>query len=203
MAIADRIHEGLQWWRAGRYEASLLPICAAVDATAQAEMGIARGTGRTYKDWLKQNMWAVCAGGLKRIMAPKIRVPSKHPDIPADSDGMCDFLDVVYHVVRCGLMHHADIGKFVSFSPNVIIGCDGPAYTLADTFPLGLALPVVLSPTNSQQRLLEDVEIPIWKWAYRVNSLWGQRAMMLKELELDALHSIAERDRRRAAGGTV
>jgi len=203
MAVADRVEEGLHWWRSGRPEAALLPISAAIDATVQAEYGLSKGTKSSYKQWLRENTWVVCVAGLRQILTPKIMVPALHPDLNPDANGRCDLTDVLYHVVRCGLVHQADISKFIGFSADIILGCEPPRYVVADTLPLGLAVAAILSPANAGALLANDSVIPIWQWQFGVNSLWGQREMLAGFVGEAVKRRMTDREMREGSSGVV
>ena len=52
----------------------------------------------------------------------KIKVVADIPSLKKDANGYVDMEQIIYHVIRCGLVHNCNIEKAIVFTERTIIG---------------------------------------------------------------------------------
>ena len=52
----------------------------------------------------------------------RIKVNAKIPELKTDNDGFVDMEQIIYHVVRCGLVHSCSINTSIIFTEQTMIG---------------------------------------------------------------------------------
>ncbi|NOT00709.1 MAG: hypothetical protein HOP29_08785 [Phycisphaerales bacterium] len=150
MSIAKRIREGLNYLERGDSEAALTPLCNVVGA-------LAGGTGREYKQWLADRMPILscalldCGPATQHLHVP---VRTLNPRIaPADPHGSTDFVEILYHLFRCGLDHKCAIDSGVQNNAESSLRRDPSSETLYVHYgklAMGLVLAVVSALPENQ-----------------------------------------------------
>lgn len=112
VSIAKRVAEAVEKMAQDDVEGALLPISAAIDATATKHFN--RGGRDSYKRFLHENLGLIT----KIAFGPSvlnINLKYDHPDIETGPDGLCTIEQILYHVIRCGLAHNADLPSTLKF----------------------------------------------------------------------------------------
>jgi hypothetical protein len=153
MSIAKRIAEAIDKLLAGDPESALIPVSIAVDATA-SQMYPTKKNNEAYKDWLHDNLSLITKAGMGNVsVTESFRFAYNHPDIIPGDDGCCSFEQILYHVVRCGLLHGAELPENLTFSTDGVIKIDSGRLTLGSSLIYGLIVAVVVSPVNGGQTI--------------------------------------------------
>ncbi|MCI9625373.1 MAG: hypothetical protein HFI90_01175 [Clostridia bacterium] len=99
------------------YDEALCLVCIAVDATAARKYPNLTVSKR-YKKFISDNFRMICIKGLPGISADstKIKVNTKICNLKVDSNGYVYVPQIIYHVLRCGLVHTCQIEKTVIFT---------------------------------------------------------------------------------------
>lgn len=105
------------------YEEALCLVCTAVDAAAATYYPEKRVTER-YKLFLKDNFRTISEVGFPGISAAGIRIKinSEVDNLRRDPNGYVDMEHIIYHVLRCGLVHGCHLDERISFVDRTIIG---------------------------------------------------------------------------------
>lgn len=105
------------------YEESLCLVCSAIDAAAAQSYPDKKVTER-YKTFLKDHFRTITSIGFPGISADgiRIKVNTKVDSLKSDADGYVDMEQIIYHVLRCGLVHRCDIDDSIEFTDRTIIG---------------------------------------------------------------------------------
>lgn len=186
MSVGARVLEALEHYERGNPEGALVAACVALDATARKEYSTKATVGERYKAFVHENLWVIGWVGFRGVIAQQIRLKALHPKVDVGPDGMCSIEDVIYHVIRCGLIHEASVNEYVAFSDEVIMGYDGPRYVFDSHLPVGLAAAAVLSPVNRDERTGDGAWIRLGSRSFLVNELWGRRKDVIAMLSEDA-----------------
>lgn len=189
MSIGKRVAEAIQKYN---------------DATAQKAYG-KPGRG-SYKQFVKDNLYLITKIGLGiSIENIILKVPpeylAKFPEMKADSDGSCRIEEILYHVVRCGLLHEAQL------PPNLHFHFDTPGHGQFSVAPdklqipasliMGLAIAVITCPANLDEQMdeggyltissavnaayqRESGELMLHGYGIPFNHLWGKRDSLWK-----------------------
>ena len=57
-------------------------------------------------------------------MASTVRVPFSHPDVKADSAGAVGIEDIIYHIIRCSLVHADETAAKIKWNTTIGLGLD-------------------------------------------------------------------------------
>jgi hypothetical protein len=180
MSIAKRIADAIDKMNAGDPESALMPASIAVDATASQMYPPKKKNNETYKDWLHDNLSLITKVGMGNVsITENFRFAYSHPDIRLGDDGRCSFEQILYHVVRCGLLHGAKFPENLTFSTDGIIKMDSGKLTLGGSLINGLIAAVVVSPVNKDQTVPDNYGIIVFGKTKMLNELWGQKQALL------------------------
>ncbi len=188
MSVADRIIEACDKLQAKDLEGALIPISIALDATAKREYG-KQGRG-SYKDFIRSNMRLITRSGCGPSIG-NIQVRFAHPEIKARPDGTCTLEEILYHAVRCGLLHEAELGKDLRFQEGNSLFIDGQTLVLPSCLISGLLVSVVAAPVNAGERISDNYGILMRGYHNPLNRFWGKREETMKLLE--AMLALEER----------
>ena len=74
--------------------------------------------------FLKRHFSTICRYGFPGIKATNIRIKVNIPNVAlkTDCDGYVDMEQIIYHVIRCGLVHECNIGDTIKFTDGVNLG---------------------------------------------------------------------------------
>jgi hypothetical protein len=181
MSVAKRITEAIDKLIAGDPESALIPASIAVDATA-SQVYPAKRNNEAYKDWLHDNLALITKVGMGNVsITENFRLAYNHPELRLGDDGLCSFEQILYHVVRCGLLHGAKLPENLMFSMDgaIRVDSDSGKLTLGSSLIYGLIAAVVVSPVNRDQTIPDNYGITIFSKTKPLNELWGQKQALL------------------------
>lgn len=123
MSIKSFIESAKILYNSQKYEEELCLTCIAIDACSTKQYPNKR-TGERYKAFLSANFSTICRYGFPGIHASNIRIKVNAPvaSLKTDKEGYVDMEQIIYHVIRCGLVHECNIEKSIQFTDNAIIG---------------------------------------------------------------------------------
>ncbi len=100
-----------------KYDEALCLVCIAIDACASKQYPNKRNAER-YKLFLKKHFSTICRYGFPGIEASCIRIKVNIPciELKPDSNGYVDMEQIIYHVLRCGLVHECNIEDTIQFT---------------------------------------------------------------------------------------
>ena len=160
------------------FEMAAADVSIAVAGTAKRAFPGKMSDGQKYKALLKRHMVLISFITI-RIRCASIRLRFEHPDVRSDKDGCCTLEDILYHVVRCGLIHEAVFPESIRFG-NSISGDGGLPITLLH----GLILAVIVAPENKNESLPQDYSQEIRGKTVRLNDYWGKEQELVRFLGL-------------------
>lgn len=184
MSVGKRISEAFDRLVENDYEAATIPVSIAVAATASRCNPTAKD-GFAYKEWLRINLGLITRVGMGNVsITDSFRFAFSHPDLKPDVNGLCTLEQLLYHVVRCGVVHQAEISPAVKFGPPGTTTFDNSTITLSAGFLTGMIFAVVVSPVNAGERSPKDSRIGwIDGRSLAVNDLWGDRQKLIDFLD--------------------
>jgi len=174
MSIGTFVSASFDALQDGKYDIALALTCSAVDATATRCFPSIKQNNQRYKSFLKENMRIITTFGMPGLSAGGIRIKcSNLPGLKTDDSQMAGLEDILYHIVRCGLLHQCEIDREIVFTNNTQLGDFENRFRLPFTIVVGLLMSVVLCEYNKNEHLpkvhtikFRDREIP-------VNAMWG------------------------------
>jgi hypothetical protein len=183
VSIAKRVAETVEKMAQNDAEGSLLPISSAVDATATKHFN--RRGRKSYKDFIHENLGLITKVGFGPSVM-NINLKYDHPDLETEPDGLCTIQDILYHVVRCGLAHSAELPSTLKFVDENKIQVENDLLVLPSSLIYGLIAAVVVCPENTDQTIAENYGLNVRGFQIALNDLWG------KKTELENLFAAME-----------
>ncbi len=176
MSIAQRIVEAIDRMAEGKPEAALICASIAADATASKEYPQIKQAHRRYRKFINNNLALITRTAFGNTAITKsLRLNYKHPKLRPDKDGLCSFEQIMYFVVRCGLVHAAEIPDTLSFSDNAIIAVSDGRLVLPARLIYGLIVAVVASPVNAGEQSQQHYGINVDGESIGLREFWGCR----------------------------
>jgi len=92
---------------------------------------------------------------------------------------MIDIENIIYHTIRCGLIHQCDISNEIEFTKETFIGDFIDKFKIPQNLVLGLIVSVVLAKWNKDENLSISYSIvnPMTIEGFELNSLWGLKTI--------------------------
>lgn len=154
MSIENFVKASLELISNGKYDVALALACSAVDATAAKLYGSRKNNNERYKEFLRDNMLIVTRFGFPGIQAGGIRIKCNNiSDLHTDNHGMVGIEDILYHTLRCGLLHQCEIDKRIEFTTQTYIGDFSEKFRLPYQVIIGLLMAVILQEDHQAQGL--------------------------------------------------
>jgi hypothetical protein len=95
------------------------------------------------------------------------------PDLKTDHESMAGIEDIIYHIIRCGLIHQCEIDKQIEFAEETLVGDFDGKFRIPANIVYGLIMAVVLDESNKNESLDKSYFIKINDRDYDLNTLWG------------------------------
>jgi hypothetical protein len=154
--IAKRLQEAIAKMETGDVEGALIPVSIAVASTAQylyrnPKQKSNRGDdGLHYKRFVHDNLDIITRVAFAGLGIDKDWfIKYNHPDVKPDSTGHCTIEQILYHVIRCGLVHRSEIPSDIRFAKTGAFPYDGkPGVLLPEGLIYGLIIAVVVVSDN-------------------------------------------------------
>jgi hypothetical protein len=175
MSIGTFVSSSIQLLNDGRYDTALSLACSAIDATSAKRFPHEKHNNKRYKLFLKQNMVTVTTFGMPGIVAGGIRIKCLNiPRLKTDNEGMAGIEEIIYCIIRCGLIHQCDIEDNIEFTERTMLGDFENKFKIPYAIIMGLVMAVVLSTENKNETMPMTHTISVKDQDIDLNSLWGQ-----------------------------
>ena len=163
MTIAERVVECIEKSAVDDTVNALIQVCIAMDATAKNEYPNEVKVGKRFRRFIQANHDVITFFSLNgTIVKNKFQV------------GGQTFDEVIYKVVRCGLLHEGELPNLLRFvPPGQPLTFSDQLWHLPTTFVLGNLLAVVGAPTNASYRIHPKYGVSISGRDFAINDLWG------------------------------
>lgn len=176
VSVGQRVQSMIDHMSNGEVELALSDICIAVDITSQKYYNESRSSASCYKRFLKENIWMIIVTGMGSLITEAIKLPFTHKYIKSDSEGYCTLEQIIYHVMRCGLLHGTGEDSKIIWNSNVPLAIDKDQnLNISPSFIWGLALCVITCQANIHERVNDYCWISMATFKYLINDLWGKR----------------------------
>lgn len=176
MSIADRVSEAIYWMGAKKPDSALLPICCAIDATAKLELGA--GGGKNYERFVHTNLGLITRAAFGvRIENINLIFDTSDPELIKDisPQGTLGIQHILYHAVRCGLVHEPEPPNNIKFVNEPVISNENGVWFLPASLVYGLIIAVVASPANKDEICPQEHVMNIAGMMIPIARLWGRR----------------------------
>lgn len=154
---------------------ALTPACIALDVTAQRYAGAKRSSRGSYKKFIHDYLWLITYVGFPGLMATTVRVPFTHPDVKPDAAGTVGVEDIIYHVIRCSLIHSDEKAAKIIWNKALALGLDPSGnLVLSENLVWGLLSAVVLAPVNKAETVPDTYWLSVGDFKMFISELWGR-----------------------------
>lgn len=175
VSVGRRVQEAIDHMGKREIALALTPACIALDVTAQRHAGVKRSSRTTFKKFVQDHLWLITYMGFPGLMATTVRVPFNHPDIKPDAAGTVGVEDIIYHIIRCSLVHSDEAAMKVVWNKAIALGLDPSGkLVLSENLIWGLLGAVILSPLNKTETIPDTYWISIADFKMFVSELWGR-----------------------------
>ena len=179
------IDKAMESFAANDTESALTHVCIAIDATAKKEHP-GKKTGWRCQRFVSDHLDVISAVSFGRLtITDTFMIGLNHPKLPTNSDGLASFEDIVYHVVRCELLHGAALPPIIEFTSNTGMELQKGRLILPKQMVLGLVLAVIGSPANAHLSQATDCTLTYDGRSISRSSLWGDRKAIMSWLRPD------------------
>ena len=176
VSVGQRVQSMIDHMSKGEIELALSDICIAIDITSQKYYNEPNSSASCYKRFLKENIWMIVVTGMGSLITEAVKLPFTHKDIKSDYEGYCTLEQIIYHVMRCGLIHGTGEESKIVWNTNVPLAIDkNQNLNISPSFIWGLALCVITCPVNLNERVGDYCWISMATFKYLINDLWGKR----------------------------
>ena len=176
VSVGQRVQSMIDHMSKGEIELALSDICIAIDITSQKYYNEPNSSASCYKRFLKENIWMIVVTGMGSLITEAVKLPFTHKDIKSDYEGYCTLEQIIYHVMRCGLIHGTGEESKIVWNTNVPLAIDKDQnLNISPSFIWGLALCVITCPVNLHERVGDYCWISTATFKYLINDLWGKR----------------------------
>ena len=154
---------------------ALTPACIALDVTAQRYTGAKRSSRGNYKKFIQDHLWLITYMGFPGLMTSTVRVPFNHPDVKPDAAGSVGVEDIIYHVIRCSLVHSDEKAAKIVWNKAIALGLDPSGkLVLSESLVWGLLGAVVFSPVNKNETIPDSYWLSVADFRMFISELWGR-----------------------------
>ena len=175
ITIGDRVKEAIDYMDQRKVEYALTPACIAIDMTSQKYFSKNRSAAKDYKNFLRDYLWLITYIGLPGIVSNGLKVRFSHPDVKSDSEGFCTIEEIIYHVVRCGLVHSSGVDSKIIWNTNISIGTDDAGNLhISNKLIWGLLGVVIFCEVNNDEKIDDMYWLSVADFKNFICDLWGR-----------------------------
>jgi hypothetical protein len=181
MALSNFVYNGIQLFQEGSQDVAVSLICSALDATAKKRCPKKNNNERN-KQFMRDSMYIITKFGMPGIFATGIQIKCVDVlGIKTDKDGYVGIEDIIYHVIRCALVHECDVAELIVFTDHVGLGDFNRTFEIPKSIFVGLAMSTILAPENADERCTKSIVINTASGTYEVNDIWGDEGSFFKK----------------------
>jgi hypothetical protein len=182
MAIGEFISSAIKNYQNADYFPALALACCAIDATARREYPTLNNKQR-IRMFIQKNMRIISFFGLPGISVGGLRIKCDSiPEIDRDKNNLVGLEDIIYHAIRCNLIHECKPDSRIVFVASTRIGDFQGKFMLPYQIVWGLVLSIILSESNSSEKSGVSLFITIAGSKHRLDELWGKWQMIVPKL---------------------
>lgn len=151
------------------FELALEHVAIAIDITATKYYKNSRSSKSSYKNLLREYSWLIELMAFFGINLDE----SKFGNFPIDGNTEPTFQDLIYHVIRCNLVHDEGIPLNFEFSDIDQITLKKDHLIFPKKLIWGLLAVVVFCPVNVNEVTDDGYYISIFENRFLINDFWG------------------------------
>lgn len=172
--IGERIKYAIDHMANGEIHAALEHACNAVDVTSQRYFKENRSGSCIFKKIINEYIWLIefmALGGINLDetlfdnfpITEGVRKPILKPT----------FADLMYHVVRCGLIHSNELSRGFSFHQEQVVYLANKEITFPEKIVWALLSIAIFCPSNKGEKTADNYWIGFHQNRLVINDFWG------------------------------
>ena len=172
--IGERVKYTIDHMGRGEIYAALEHACNAVDVSSQRYYSKSSSSRGIFKNFIKEYHWLIEFMSLGGINLDET-IFENFPIIEDQRKPITKpyFFDLMYHVVRCGLVHSDTLHKGFSFHTENSVLLADKQITFPSSIVWGLLATVIFCPCNSNEMTAANYWIGFHANRLVVNDFWG------------------------------
>lgn len=182
MGILDKLEKTIKNYSSGDIEQALMNILIAADATAKKEYPTINGNAERYKKFLEENRFLIQVVSINVRMTNPISFRNMHNDQKLANRPTLTLAEIIYHIVRCNLLHEAEIPVTIAFTDEAAIKLEADKMVLPKNLILALLVAVITSSCNNSLRFSNNFDLNIFGKVLPLNIIWGDKNKALQLL---------------------
>ncbi len=187
MSVGRCIERAIDSYKRNDFEDAFLQTSVAVTATSEKEYPKEGADNRKYKKFIGDNIALITNVALGNITLHKgISLKYSHPKLKESQDGTYTIEEILYHIVRCCLIHEAGLPPNLSITDQNLFKTEGEKspLLLPASLVLGMLVSVVTSPENTMEKISPNYQISIKGEDRFLSDLRGKKKDLEQELGL-------------------
>lgn len=178
LKISDNISATIDELDRNHYELALRHICVAIEQSAKKFFGLKKGKRNNYKNFISNYYWILELMVFQGLDLDKC----KFGNFPIETDGkpikQPSIADIIYHIIRCGLMHDDGVPENIQFTENNSIYLDKNILLIPKNFIWGLIAIVTFTKCNKNESIDKRFWIQVSVNRFCLNDFFGQEEIM-------------------------
>jgi hypothetical protein len=174
ITLAQRVYHAIDSFERGEYEFALEDAAVAIDITAQRHFQKEKSSKSDYKSLLDEYFWLIELMALNGIdlqnsFFQNVSIPGVvKPRMP----------DIIYHMVRCGLVHSTGLPKSLVFVPGRVASFAHNFISLPAQTLWGLLSIAVFAKANADEVSDGDYFLSYESQQFSIKSYWGKEDLI-------------------------
>lgn len=173
ITIGQRVQLAIDDAGQGRFELALQHAAIAIDITAKRRYKSTKSSKSNYKRLLRDYSWLIELMAFGGINLDE----SKFGNFPIDGNPEPTFQDLIYHVIRCNLVHDEGVPDSFEFTDSDTITLQKGHLVFPKKLIWGLLAVVVFCPCNSDEKTADGYWLSIFENHFVINDFWGQESV--------------------------
>jgi hypothetical protein len=174
ITVAQRVMHAIDGIGRGEYEYALEDAAVAIDISAQRHAGKSSSGRSDYKAFLEQYFWVIELMALNGIDLQK----SVFENLTIEGISAPKLPDLIYHVVRCGLVHSTGLPPNLVFVPGRVASFAHEHTSLPAQMIWGLLAIVVFAKVNASEKSVGDYFFNYEDSRFLIRDNWGKEDLL-------------------------
>ena len=186
MSVGRCIERAIDSYKRGDFEDAFIQASIAVASTSEKEYPKERFDNVKYKNFIRENIALITKVVGNVILRKGISLKYSHPKLKKSQDGTYTIEEILYHIVRCCLIHEGGLPPNLSITDENCFKAEGDKspLVLPATLVFGMVVAVAVSPENAVETISPNYRIHIEGQDRSLSDLLGKKHSLEQELGL-------------------
>lgn len=172
ITVGDRVKHAIDEIGADRFELAMNHVVIALDITARRHYKKNKSGRSDYKNLIKDYTWLLEMMSFLGINIEE----SLFGNYPIEGNNEPTLRDLIYHVIRCSIVHDEGIPNNFLFSDSDHIQLWKNNIVLPKKLIWGLLSIIVFCPCNKNEKIDPNYWLGIFERKFIINNSWGNES---------------------------